>query len=128
MLKRLGILLIPLVLVAAACGDDDAATTTTAAPTTTAETTTTTAAEPSPAIITISDFDFGEPITVEVGRTVTVFNEDGATHTWTSTEGVFDSGDLAQGESFEFTFEEPGEYAFFCEIHPSMTGTITVTG
>ncbi len=141
MAKRLGILLIPLVLVAAACGDDDdAATTTTGATTTEATTTTeapTTTAAPSTtgadtgsssATITISDFDFGDPITVSAGETVTVVNEDGTSHTWTSAAGLWDSGTLAQGEEFSFTFEEPGEYTFFCQIHPSMTGSITVTG
>jgi plastocyanin len=41
---------------------------------------------------------------------------------------VFDSGTLAQGETFEFTFEEAGEFDFFCSVHPDMTGTITVEG
>ena len=29
--------------------------------------------------------------------------------------------------TFEFTFTEAGTFAFHCNVHPSMTGTITVT-
>jgi len=121
-MRRILIPIAVLALTAAACGDDDAATTTTAAPAPTE------APAGDAAVITIADFDFGEPLTVSVGQTVTIVNEDGAPHTWTSVDGVFDSGRLAGGDEFTFVFEEPGTYDFFCEIHPSMTGTITVTG
>ena len=80
------------------------------------------------AAITIEDFAFSGPSSVSAGTTVTATNQDGVTHTWTSDDDVWDSGGLANGESFEFTFEEPGEYPFFCEIHPTMEGTITVEG
>ena len=41
-------------------------------------------------------------------------------------DGTFD-GDLADASSeFTHTFEEPGTYAYFCEVHPSMTGEIVV--
>jgi plastocyanin len=40
--------------------------------------------------------------------------------------GSFDSGTLAQGASFTFKATKPGTIAYFCSIHPSMTGTITV--
>lgn len=41
-------------------------------------------------------------------------------------DGVFD-GDLPDaGSKFAFTFKEAGTYAYFCEIHPSMTGEIVV--
>jgi plastocyanin len=111
------VLIIPLVLLVAACGDDDAATTT-AAPDDSAPT----------AVITISGFDFGDPISVTVGQTVQIRNEDGTPHTWTSTDGVFDSGSIGAGNSFTHSFAAPGVYPFLCEIHTSMTGEITVTG
>lgn len=79
-------------------------------------------------VIVISGFEFTGPADVPAGTTVVVRNNDSAPHSWTSVDGVFDSGTLAMGESFEFTFDEPGEYPFFCAIHPSMTGTIVVTG
>jgi plastocyanin len=77
--------------------------------------------------IVISGFSFAEPITVSVGQTVTIRNDDAVAHTWTSDDGLFDSGTLGQGEEFTTTFEEPGEFSFFCQIHPAMTGSITVT-
>lgn len=41
-------------------------------------------------------------------------------------DGIFD-GELADaGSSFTFTFERAGTYAYFCEVHPSMTAEITV--
>ena len=80
------------------------------------------------ASITIENFSFGEPSTVSVGDPLLVVNEDGVPHTWTADDGSFDSGTLGSGETFEHAFEEAGEYSFFCEIHPGMTGTITVTG
>ncbi len=84
--------------------------------------------ESSKVAITIENFSFGDPVTAKVGDTIVVTNEDGVAHTWTAVAGTFDSGPLSSGESFEFSFDQPGEYAFFCSIHPSMKGTITVSG
>lgn len=78
--------------------------------------------------ITIADFAFGGVTEVAVGTTVVVTNTDGSPHTWTAEGGAFDSGALGQNETFEFTFTEAGEFAYFCNFHPSMTGTIVVTG
>lgn len=123
------------VLVLAACGgsgdsaDADAGeTANTQAPATAAEPAATTIAvgEPSVGEITIQDFDFGTPLTVAAGASIEVTNADGVAHTWTSTDGVFDSGNLGGGDSFSFTFDEAGVYDFVCLIHPSMTGSVTV--
>lgn len=65
-------------------------------------------------------------MTVEVGTVVTATNRDSAAHTWTADGGEWDSGSLAQGESFSFTFRVPGSYSFHCRPHPTMTGSITV--
>lgn len=100
-------------------GDDRVDVPTTTAPAATPE---------AEAMITIEDFSFGAALTVGVGDPLIVVNEDGVPHTWTSDDDIFDSGTLGSGDSFEYAFEEPGEYPFFCEIHPGMTGTITVTG
>ena len=133
MRKKL-ILLFALVLVVAACGgsSDETTTTESAAPesTTTAApaATTTTAGETADATITIENFDFGQPLEISVGTPVTVTNADAAAHTWTSDDEVFDSGSLAQGDVFTFTFDEAGDYSFFCAIHPAMTGSISVSG
>ena len=124
----------------------DTPATTSAPPTTTAETTapettapettapettatpTSAAADGAAATINISGSSFGSSPTVAVGDEVEVINNDGIPHTWTSSDGVFDSGTLGQGDTFSFTFEEAGEYPFVCVIHPTMTGTVTVEG
>jgi plastocyanin len=77
--------------------------------------------------IVISEFTFSEDITVAVGTTVVVRNDDSAGHTWTSDDGAFDSGFIDGGGTFEFTVTEAGTFPFHCEVHPAMTGTITVT-
>ena len=78
--------------------------------------------------IVIADFAFVGDQLVPVGGQVVVTNTDGASHTWTAVDGSFDSGTLGEGDSFEFTFDEPGVFEYVCSIHPSMTGSITVTG
>ena len=84
--------------------------------------------EPAEALITISAFSFGDPVTVVPGSRVSVVNRDGVAHTWTSVEGVFDSGVLDQNDDFSFVFERAGEYEFFCSIHPTMRGKMLVEG
>ncbi len=106
-----------------ATGSDEATTTTAA------QTPTTTPAAAAPAAITIEGFDFGESVTVAVGQTVVVTNLDGAPHTFTDRGGAFDSGSIGTGGgTFEVALDTPGVYEFFCAIHPSMTGTLTVEG
>ncbi len=77
--------------------------------------------------IVISGFAFSEDLTVPVGTTVVVRNDDSAPHTFTADDGSFDSGSIDGGGTFEFTFTEAGTFAFHCNMHPAMTGTITVT-
>ena len=67
--------------------------------------------------------------TVPVGSTVTWTNSDAVAHTVTKESGPgedFDSGTIAAGKTFEQTFEETGEIAYVCTIHPNQTGTLTV--
>jgi plastocyanin len=78
--------------------------------------------------ITIADFAFSGADSVNVGDTVEVTNNDSVGHTWTAVDEAFHSGTLASGDTFEFTFDEAGEFDYFCQIHPQMTGTITVGG
>ena len=69
-------------------------------------------------------------LTVAVGDTVKWTNMDTAPHTVTVTSGPvkFNSGNLAKGESFSYTFTKPGTYAYYCAVHPDMTASVTVTG
>jgi plastocyanin len=68
------------------------------------------------------------PLVVATGTTVTWVNNDGIPHTATSDTGVWDSGILSSGQSFAFTFAQPGTYPYHCAIHgaASMSGTIVV--
>lgn len=70
-----------------------------------------------------------EPATLEVsaGTTVTWTNMDSADHTVTFDDDSVDSGNMANGATFEHTFDSAGEFAYHCEIHPTMTATVTVT-
>lgn len=77
--------------------------------------------------IAIADFQFVGDQDVLVGGRVVVTNTDDASHTLTAVDGSFDSGTLAPGDSYEFTVDESGTFEYRCEIHPSMTGSITVT-
>jgi plastocyanin len=77
--------------------------------------------------IAIADFAFAPDITeVDAGTEVTWRNEDPAEHTVTATDADFESNNLAQGESFSFTFDQPGTYEYRCVIHPEMEGTVNV--
>jgi plastocyanin len=79
--------------------------------------------------VSIKGFAFNPPnATVAPGTTVTWVNDDQAPHTATANDGAFDSGTLQPGQSYSFTFDKPGTYAYHCNIHPDMTGTITVSG
>ena len=65
-------------------------------------------------------------ITVKPGTTVTWTNDDDDSHTVASSAKLFKSGPLDTGDKFSFTFTTPGTYAYFCSVHPQMTGTIVV--
>ena len=79
------------------------------------------------------------PIEVNTGDTVTWINEDFTSHTATS--GTPDSGSTGmfggtddspeiiepEGDTQSFTFDEAGEFEYYCTLHPSMVGTIEVS-
>jgi plastocyanin len=65
-------------------------------------------------------------LTVRAGTTITVTNADSTSHTATASSGAFDSGTLKPGQSARFALRKPGTYAYFCQFHAFMTGTIKV--
>lgn len=65
-------------------------------------------------------------ITVRVGDTVTWTNRDAFSHTSTSDTGAWDSHVITAGSSFSFMFASAGTFAYHCNIHPFMHGTIVV--
>lgn len=73
--------------------------------------------------------------TVPVGTTVTWSNDDSVAHTVTSgtsdgsrgtPDGLFDSGNMESGDTFEYTFDSPGTYEYYCVPHPWMRATVVV--
>jgi plastocyanin len=88
----------------------------------------TAAAPAAAATITIEDFSYGEPITVEPGAVVAVINMDSAPHTVTAEKDkVFDVDVGGSGATGTFTAPlEPGTYPYICVYHPNMKGTLTV--
>jgi amicyanin len=65
-------------------------------------------------------------IQVKAGTTVTWTNQDSAPHTVTFRNGMKDSGMLRQGQSFRYTFTQPGAYEYYCAYHPNMVATVAV--
>ena len=71
-------------------------------------------------------------VTVHVGDTVIWSNDDSAAHTVTSGspsdghDGIFDSSLFMADTTFSHTFDNAGEYNYFCMVHPWMTGKIQV--
>jgi plastocyanin len=68
--------------------------------------------------VEMEDFQFrSKVLVIRAGTTVKFVNKDEAEHTATSDTGAWDSGYLAKGEEFAFTFTEPGEYPYYCIPH-----------
>ena len=79
------------------------------------------------ATITIDNFDFSPmTVTVPAGAAVTWTNNDDIPHAVRAVDGSFRSKALDTGDSFSVTFAKPGTYAYFCSIHPKMTGKVVV--
>lgn len=68
-------------------------------------------------------------VTISTGTTVRWTNQDEEQHTSTSDTGVWNSGALNGGQSFDYTFLTPGDYHYTCLIHGAeMSGWVHVTG
>lgn len=71
-------------------------------------------------------------LTVKAGTTVVWSNDDTAAHTVTSgspasgPDGKFDSNLFSAGAKYSYKFEEAGQFPYFCQVHPWMTGSVTV--
>jgi len=72
-------------------------------------------------------------VTVSPGSSVIWDNQDNALHTATSGEsptpdGKFDSGLIGANQASKPVTmpTEPGDYKYFCTLHPFLVGTITV--
>ena len=81
------------------------------------------------ASVKIDNFTFRpKQLEIAVGTTVTWLNADDVPHTVTSKDDsqAFASGALDTDDKFSFTFKNPGKYAYYCKVHPHMTGVVIV--
>ena len=71
-------------------------------------------------------------LNISAGTTVIWENNDAAAHLATSgtpdggPDGVFDSGMIMGGATYEYEFSETGEFVYYCLVHPWMVGTVIV--
>jgi plastocyanin len=79
--------------------------------------------------VSIRNFAFvPQIITVTAGTTVRWTNADEDPHTVTANDKSFHSPALDSEGTFSFTFTKPGDYAYFCALHPHMIGKVIVKG
>ena len=71
-------------------------------------------------------------LNISTGTTVVCENNDSAAHLATSgtsdggPDGVFDSGMIMAGATYEFEFSNKGEFVYYCLVNPWMVGTVIV--
>jgi plastocyanin len=88
----------------------------------------TTGSATAPDTVVIKNFSFSpKPLTVTIGSTITVINDDSTAHTFTANNGAFTTGDVGGGQRGRVTVDRAGTFAYHCEIHPFMTGTARVS-
>jgi plastocyanin len=74
--------------------------------------------------VTMADFQFNpKEITITVGTTVTWVNNGTKKHSATADDGSFDTGLFAPGESKSVTFDKPGTFPYYCQLHGDKGGT-----
>ncbi len=116
------LLLLLTVLVLGACGGGDDGDDPAVDPTTTSS-----AAGPT-GVVSVRHSSFApNAVSVKVGEKVNWTFRDTFGHTATADDGSFDSGTKSNDATFEHTFTKAGTFAYKCRIHPSMTGTVTVS-
>jgi plastocyanin len=79
--------------------------------------------------VAIDNFSFQpRELTVAAGTTVTWVNHDDVPHTATAVgdSPAFDSKALDTDDKYSFFFKTPGKYAYYCKVHPHMTGLVIV--
>jgi plastocyanin len=81
----------------------------------------------SAAEIRIENFSYSPPtLIVAPGTTVTWKNDDVDVHTVIEKGRNFKSAALDTDDTFSQIFTVPGEYQYFCSLHPQMVGRIVV--
>jgi plastocyanin len=79
------------------------------------------------ATVNIDNFAFTpDVLTVKVGTSVTFVNHDDIPHLVVASDGKYRSKALDTNDKFSIAFDKPGDYAYFCGLHPHMKGKIVV--
>jgi plastocyanin len=87
---------------------------------------------PVAAAVSMKDFDFdAKEVKVKVGTTITWKNDGAKKHSATAADGSFDTGLYGSGESKSITFDKPGTFLYYCQLHGTpdgsgMVGTVIV--
>ena len=77
--------------------------------------------------VDIRDYAFNPAqLNVAPGTTVRFVNNDTEPHTATADNGLFDTGVLQPGSSFDVFLDGSGTVTYHCELHPDMQGSIVV--
>jgi plastocyanin len=78
-------------------------------------------------VIAIEGMRFSpESLTINRGDRVAWENKDLFPHTVTAGAKAFDSSDMAPQASWAYVASTPGEYAYHCTYHPTMTARLVV--
>jgi plastocyanin len=77
-------------------------------------------------VTTVGNVFTPSALTVAVHTTIIWDNNSAITHTSTSDNGKWNTGNISPGSSAQTIFDSTGTYHYHCNIHPGMTGTITV--
>ena len=74
-------------------------------------------------VVPLANYAFN-PATLEIpaGTTVIFRNTDPDAHTVTSDSGAWAEGQLQQGQEFKFTFNDTGDFPYFCQFHGAKGG------
>jgi plastocyanin len=121
---------------ASSAGGGENATTTTSPPTTAATTAAATLTIPQGASVQGNEYYDPAELSIKVGDTIAVENKDTTPHTVTNGKDatdpnmgkLFDTSIINAGDSADVVTADlkPGDYPYFCAVHPYMTGSLTV--
>jgi plastocyanin len=76
--------------------------------------------------VTINDLAFSPAeVRAKVGDTIEWVNGDFVDHTATAKDGTWDVA-IAAGKSAQLPLSTAGTFAYYCKVHPGMTGSIHV--
>ncbi len=86
-------------------------------------------APPQAITVAMRDFEFGpREIRVKAGTAVTWTNEGQRQHSATAVDGSFNTGLYGAGESRSITFDTPGTFVYYCELHGAPDGSSGMVG